>query len=159
MSQESSKLNDPDMKGSLAALKRAAKRARLIAAQTGTEIVVRRDGKLIREYPKMSEFEEVENQNDPNRAESAAESTKKQSIQKMNYKDIITIEPGKRSGKPCIRGMRITVADILQCLAGGMSYEDVLSDFPELTIEDIRACLAFAADCERRLYTRTTTDS
>lgn len=78
MSQEKPKLNDPDMDGALAALKRAAKRARLIAAQTGTEIVVRRgsDGKPIREYPKMSEFEEVENQNDPNRAESAAESTK-----------------------------------------------------------------------------------
>lgn len=77
----------------------------------------------------------------------------------MIYKDIITIEPGKRSGKPCIRGMRITVADVLDCLAGGKSYEDVLSDFPELTIEDIRACLAFAADCERRLFGRTTTES
>lgn len=104
MSQESSNLNDPDMKGSLEALKRAAKRARLIAAQTGTEIVVRRDGKLIREYPKMSEFEEVKQLTEQDRAESAAESTNKQSIQKMNYKDIITIEPGKRSGKPCIRG-------------------------------------------------------
>jgi len=88
MAQESSKLNDPDMKGSLAALKRAAKRARLIAAQTGTEIVVRRDGKLIREYPKMSEFEEVADQNDQNRAESAAESTKKNSkneLQRHHY--------------------------------------------------------------------------
>ena len=64
MTQESPKLNDPDMKGSLAALKRAAKRARLIAAQTGTEIVVRRDGKMIREFPKMSEFEEVGNLNE-----------------------------------------------------------------------------------------------
>lgn len=155
MSQESSNLNDPDMKGSLEALKRAAKRARLIAAQTGTEIVVRRDGKLIREYPKMSEFEEVKQLTEQDRAESAAESTNKQSIQKMNYKDIITIEPGKRSGKPCIRGMRITVADVLECLAAGMSYEDVLSDFPDLTIEDIRACIAFAADCERRLFGKT----
>ena len=60
MSQENSKLNDPDMDGALAALKRAARRARLIAAQTGTEIVVRRDGKLIREFPKMSEFEEYD---------------------------------------------------------------------------------------------------
>lgn len=71
MSQENSKLNDPDMNGSLAALQRAAKRARLIAAQTGTEIVVRRDGKLIREFPMMSEFEEVKGLNEQERAESA----------------------------------------------------------------------------------------
>jgi uncharacterized protein (DUF433 family) len=58
---------------------------------------------------------------------------------------IITIEPGKRGGQPCIRGMRITVRDILEYLAGGMTVDDVLADFPELTIEDIRACLAFAA--------------
>ncbi len=69
----------------------------------------------------------------------------------MDYQDIITIEPGKRSGKPCIRGMRITVYDVLDYLASDMSVEEILSDFPELTREDIRACLAFAADRERRL--------
>lgn len=69
----------------------------------------------------------------------------------MDYKQLITIEPGKRSGQPCIRGMRITVQDVLEYLAGGMTAEDVLSDFPELTAEDLRACLAFAADRERRL--------
>ncbi len=145
-----SKLNDPDMDGALAAMKRAAKRARLIAAQTGTPIVVVRNGKLIHEYPTMSEFEEAEGLNEQKLAEIATGSDLQQ--QSMNYKDIITIEPDKRSGKPCIRGMRLTVADVLDCLAGGMSYEDVLSDFPELTIDDIRACLAFAADCQRRLF-------
>lgn len=69
----------------------------------------------------------------------------------MDYRDIITIEPGKRSGKPCIRGMRITVQDVLEYLASGMSDEEILSDFPELTRDDIRACLAFAADRERKL--------
>lgn len=64
----------------------------------------------------------------------------------MNYQDIITIESGKRSSKPCIRGMRITVSDVLEYLASGMSFDEILSDFPELTIKDIRACLAFAAD-------------
>lgn len=69
----------------------------------------------------------------------------------MNYKDIITIEPGKRSGKPCIRGMRITVTDVLEYLASGMSEQEVLDDFPELTHDDIVACLSFAADRERKL--------
>jgi uncharacterized protein (DUF433 family) len=69
----------------------------------------------------------------------------------MNYESLITIEPGKRSGQACIRGMRITVQDVLEDLAGGMSAEDVLADFPELTAEDLRACLAYAADRERRL--------
>ncbi len=69
----------------------------------------------------------------------------------MNYEDIITIEPGKRSGKPCIRGMRMTVTDVLEYLASGMSHEEILADFPDLTEEDIRACLAFAAERERRL--------
>ena len=69
----------------------------------------------------------------------------------MDYSKIITIEPGLRSGKPCIRGMRITVSDVLEYLASGMSAEQVLDDFPELTGEDIRACLAFAADREKRL--------
>ena len=63
---------------------------------------------------------------------------------------IITVEPGKRGGKPCIRGMRITVYDVLSYLATGMTVEAVLADFPYLTEEDIRACLAFAADRERQ---------
>ena len=71
----------------------------------------------------------------------------------MDYRDRITIEPGKRGGKPCIRGLRITVYDVLEYLAGGMSEEQILADFPDLTVDDIRACLAFAADRERRLIT------
>jgi uncharacterized protein (DUF433 family) len=67
----------------------------------------------------------------------------------MDYHSIITIEPGKRSGKPCIRGMRITVYDVLEYLASGMSIDEVLNDFPDLNQEDISACLAFAADRER----------
>jgi uncharacterized protein (DUF433 family) len=70
----------------------------------------------------------------------------------MNYHGIITIEPGKRSGKPCIRGMRITVQDVLEYLAGGMTEDEILADFSELTRDDIRACLAFAADRERKLF-------
>jgi len=66
----------------------------------------------------------------------------------MNYQGIITIEPGKRGGQPCIRGMRITVYDVLSYLASGMTEEEVLSDFPELTHEDVLACLSFAADRE-----------
>jgi uncharacterized protein (DUF433 family) len=69
----------------------------------------------------------------------------------MDYQRLITIEPGKRSGKPCVRGMRITVTDVLEYLAAGMSAAEILADFPDLTEEDIRACLAFAADRERRL--------
>ncbi len=69
----------------------------------------------------------------------------------MSYADIITIEPGKRSGKPCIRGLRITVYDVLEYLASGMTPDQIVADFPELTHEDIRAVLAFAADRERRL--------
>jgi uncharacterized protein (DUF433 family) len=69
----------------------------------------------------------------------------------MDYKNLITIEPEKRSGQPCIRGLRMTVQDVLEYLASGMSHEEVVSDFPDLTEEDIRACLAFAADRERRL--------
>jgi uncharacterized protein (DUF433 family) len=68
----------------------------------------------------------------------------------VNYQDIITVEPGKRGGQPSIRGMRITVADVLSYLASGMSEDQILSDFPELTREDIRACLAYAADRERQ---------
>ena len=69
----------------------------------------------------------------------------------MNYQDRITIETGKRGGKPCIRSMRITVYDVLDCLASGMSESEILKDFPELNLEDIRACLAFAADREHKL--------
>lgn len=69
----------------------------------------------------------------------------------MDYSQIITIEAGKRGGKPCIRGLRITVYDILEYLAAGMTHEQILHDFPYLTEQDIRACLAFAADRERRL--------
>ena len=68
-----------------------------------------------------------------------------------DYTKIITTEPGKRGGKPCIRGMRITVYDVLEYLASGMSEDEILSDFPDLTREDIRACLSFAADRERQL--------
>lgn len=68
----------------------------------------------------------------------------------MDYSGRITIEAGKRSGKPCIRGMRITVSDVLGYLAAGMSHAEILADFPSLTEEDILACLAFAADRERK---------
>ncbi len=68
-----------------------------------------------------------------------------------NYTDIITVEPGKRGGKPCIRGLRVTVYDVLEYLASGMSEEETLSEFPDLEMADIRACLSFAADRERRL--------
>ena len=73
----------------------------------------------------------------------------------MNYQKIITIEPGKRGGRPCIRRMRITVGDVLGWLAAGMSHQEIFEDFPELTEEDIRACLEYAADRERRLVTVT----
>ncbi|MBK8246880.1 MAG: DUF433 domain-containing protein [Gemmatimonadetes bacterium] len=69
----------------------------------------------------------------------------------MDYRGRITVEPGKRSGKPCIRGLRITVYDVLDYLAGGMTEDEILADFPDLEREDIRAVLAFAADRERRL--------
>jgi uncharacterized protein (DUF433 family) len=67
----------------------------------------------------------------------------------MTYKDIITIEPGKRGGKPCIRNMRITVYDVLEYLASGMTHQEILNDFPYLTEEDILACLRYAAERER----------
>ena len=69
----------------------------------------------------------------------------------MDYRRVITLEPGKRGGKPCIRGLRITVYDVLEYLASGMSEDELLADFPDLNRDDIRACLAFAADRERRL--------
>lgn len=70
----------------------------------------------------------------------------------MDYRHIITIEPGKRSGKPCIRGLRITAYDILEYVASGMSEAEILEDFSELTSEDIKACLAFAVDREKKLF-------
>ncbi len=69
----------------------------------------------------------------------------------MNYSDRITLEPDKRGGKPCIRGLRITVYDLLEYLASGMTEAEILADFPDLELEDIRAALAFAAERERRL--------
>ena len=69
----------------------------------------------------------------------------------MDYRPYITIEPNKRGGKPCIRGLRITVYDVLEYLASGMSVDEILADFPDLRAEDIRACFAFAAERERRL--------
>ena len=69
----------------------------------------------------------------------------------QDYSKIITVEPWKRGGKPCIRGLRITVYDVLEYLASGMSEDEILDDFPVLQREDIRASLAFTADRERRL--------
>lgn len=71
----------------------------------------------------------------------------------MSYQDIITIEPGKRGGRPTVRGTRIAVSDVLGWLAAGMSHDEIIADFPDLTEADIRACLAYAADRERRLVT------
>ena len=70
----------------------------------------------------------------------------------IDYKKIITIEPGKRGGKPCIRGMRITVSDILGWLASGMSIQEILTDFDELVEDDIYAALSYAADRENKIY-------
>ena len=69
----------------------------------------------------------------------------------MSWDDRISVDPEVRSGKPCIKGTRITVYDVLEYLAGGMTEEEILGDFPSLTAEDVRACLAFAAARERRL--------
>ena len=68
----------------------------------------------------------------------------------VDYRDVITLEPGKRGGQPCIRGLRITVYDVLSYLASGMSEEEILSDFPDLTRDDILASLSYAADRERK---------
>ena len=76
-------------------------------------------------------------------------------VERMDYSGIITVEAGKRGGKPCIRGLRITVYDVLENLACGMTHDQLLQEFPYLTEEDIRACLAFAADRERKLETIT----
>lgn len=69
-----------------------------------------------------------------------------------DFTKIITVEPGKRGGKPCVRGLRITVGDVLGYLASGMTMEEVLEDFPDLTREDILACLAYAANAENNTY-------
>lgn len=74
----------------------------------------------------------------------------------MDYRTIITIEPGKRGGRACIRNMRIAVADVLGWLAAGQTAEQILADFPELTADDISASLAYAADRERRVLTQQT---
>ncbi len=71
----------------------------------------------------------------------------------MSLPNIITIEPGKRAGRPCVRGMRIAVFDVLGWLAAGMSHSEIIADFPELTEDDIRACLSFAAERESRILT------
>ena len=71
----------------------------------------------------------------------------------MDYRQIITIDPDKRSGQACIRGLRMTVRDVLEYLAAGMTPQAIVDDFPDLTLQDIQACLAFAADRERRLWT------
>jgi len=71
----------------------------------------------------------------------------------MDYKGYITIDPNKRGGKPCVRGLRITVYEVLEYLASDMSEDEILADFPDLTREDLKACIAFAADRERKLMT------
>jgi uncharacterized protein (DUF433 family) len=71
----------------------------------------------------------------------------------MDYRDYITIDPNKRGGKPCIRGLRITVYEVLEYLASDMTEAQILEDFPDLTRSDLKACIAFAADRERRLIT------
>ena len=71
----------------------------------------------------------------------------------MNYRDIITIEPEKRGGKPCVRGLRITVYEVLEYRASEMTEADIVNDFPDLTREDLKACIAYAADRERRFMT------
>lgn len=71
----------------------------------------------------------------------------------MNYQDIITVEPQKRGGKPCVRGLRITVYEVLEYLASEMTEAEILDNFPDLTREDLKACIAYAADRERRFMT------
>jgi uncharacterized protein (DUF433 family) len=71
----------------------------------------------------------------------------------MNYRDIITVEANKRGGKPCVRGLRITVYEVLEYLAAEMTEAEILDDFPDLTREDLKACIAYAADRERRFIT------
>jgi uncharacterized protein (DUF433 family) len=75
----------------------------------------------------------------------------RETVMIVDYQEIISVEPGTRSGKPCIRGMRITVYDVLSNLAAGMSHQEILDDFPELTEEDILACLGYAAAREQQM--------
>jgi uncharacterized protein (DUF433 family) len=70
-----------------------------------------------------------------------------------SYQQVITLQPGKRGGRACVRGLRIAVADVLGWLAAGLSHDEIMQDHPDLTEDDIRACLAYAADRERRLLT------
>jgi uncharacterized protein (DUF433 family) len=100
---------------------------------------------------KGSRARRVQAEPGPKRSEFLTGPSCPSTLWSMDYQHLITIEAGKRSGKPCIRGLRITVSDVLDYLASGMSDDEVLRDFPDLTREDIRACLAFAADRERRL--------
>ena len=71
----------------------------------------------------------------------------------MDYRNYITIDPERRGGKPCVRGLRITVYEVLEYLASDMTEEEILADFPDLTHDDLKACIAFAADRERKLMT------
>ena len=75
----------------------------------------------------------------------------KHRIQAVDYRSVITIDPDKRGGKPCIRGLRITVGNILEYLASGMTEAEIVQDIPDVTTDDIHACLAFAGDRDRRL--------
>ena len=77
----------------------------------------------------------------------------KPNLNNMDYRDYITIDPNKRSGKPCVRGLRITVYEVLEYLASDMTEDQILADFPDLTRDDLKACIAFAADRERKLIT------
>jgi len=79
--------------------------------------------------------------------------TSGRNLQGMDYREYITIDPNKRGGKPCVRGLRITVYEVLEYLASDMTEEEILADFPDLTREDFKACIAFAADRERKLMT------
>ena len=77
----------------------------------------------------------------------------RRNLQSVDYRKYITIDPDKRGGKPCVRGLRITVYEVLEYLASDMTEEEILADFPDLTHEDLKACIAFAADRERKLMT------
>lgn len=77
----------------------------------------------------------------------------RRNLQTMDYRKYITIDADKRGGKPCVRGLRITVYEVLEYLASDMTEEEILADFPDLTHEDLKACIAFAADRERKLMT------
>jgi uncharacterized protein (DUF433 family) len=74
-------------------------------------------------------------------------------MKKVNYQDYITLDPNKRGGKPCVRNLRITVYEVLEYLASDMTEEEILNDFPDLTRADLKACIAFAADRERKFVT------